>query len=140
SPGVRETLLGFASHLISLVKPTNNPLTESEATKVALTVLSRNLVVFRVGGSYNVSIQYRSGNPERAVQIANAIADAYIAKQLEVKYEPTKRATQWLEGRINELNEKQKVAERLVVDFKKNNNVITADGRLMNEQLIGDLS
>jgi succinoglycan biosynthesis transport protein ExoP len=138
SPGVLGALLGFASHLFSLVKPTK-PLLESEATKVALTVLSKNLLVFRVGASYNLSIQYRSGNPERAVQIANALAEAYIAKQLEVKYDPSKRATQWLEGRIKELNEKQKVAERLVIDFKKNNNVITADGRLMSEQQLADL-
>jgi len=139
SPGVLGALLGFASHLFSLIKPTK-PLSESEATKVAVTVLSKNLLVFRVGGSYNLSIQYRSANPERAVQIANAIVEAYIAKQLEVKYDPTKRATQWLEGRIKELNEKQKLAERLVVDFKKNNNVVIADGKLMNEQLIADLS
>src|SRR5262245_12874313 len=139
SPGVLGSLLGFASPLFSLVKPTK-PLSESEARKVALTVLSKNLWVSRVGGSYHLSIQYRSGNPERAVQIANAIAESYVSKQLEVKYEPTKRATQWLEGRIKELNEKQKLAERLVVDFKKNNNVVIADGKLMNEQLIADLS
>src|SRR6516164_7927715 len=139
SPGILGALLGFASHLFSLIKPTK-PLSESEAAKVAVTVLSKNLLVFRVGGSYNLSIQYQSANPERAVQIANAIVEAYIAKQLEVKYDPTKRATQWLEGRIKELNEKQKLAERLVVDFKKNNNVVIADGKLMNEQLIADLS
>src|SRR6516162_1371600 len=139
SPGVLGQLLGFASPLFSLVKPTK-PLSESEARKVALTVLSKNLWVSRVGGSYHLSIQYRSGNPERAVQIANTIAESYISKQLEVKYEPTKRATEWLEGRIKELNDKQKLAERLVSDFKKNSNLITADGKLMNEQLIGDLS
>jgi succinoglycan biosynthesis transport protein ExoP len=138
-PGVVGVVLGFASQLFSVVKPTK-PLSESEATKVALRAISKNLSVTRVGSSYNLSIQYRSGNPERAVQIANVSADAYIAKQLEVKYDPTKRATQWLEGRIKELNEKLKAAERLVVDFKKNNNVIMADGRLMNEQLIADLS
>jgi len=138
-PGVLGALLGFASHVVSVVKPTK-PLSESKATKVALTVLSKNLSVFRVGFSYNISIQYRSGNPERAVEITNAIAEAYIATQLEVKYEPTKRATQWLEGRIKELNQKLKLAEGLVLDFKKNNNIITADGKLMNEQAIADLS
>src|SRR5262249_30100887 len=74
-----------------------------------------------------------------AVQIANAIAEAYITKQLEVKYEPTKRASQWLEGRIKELYQEQKLAEGQVVEFKKNNNMITADGKLMNEQLIADI-
>ena len=138
-PGVLGALLGFASHLFSLIKPTK-PLSESEATKVAVTVLSKNLVVFRVGGSYNLSIQYQSANPERAVQIANAIVETYIAEQLEGKYEPTRRATQWLEGRIEELNQKLKTAERLVVDFKKNNDMITVDGRLVNEQRITELT
>ena len=45
-----------------------------------------------------------------------------------------------MEGRIKELNEKRKIAERLVVDFKKNNDMIMADGKLMNEQVITDLS
>src|SRR6516225_1411238 len=139
SPGVLGRLLGFASPLFSFDKPTK-PLSESKARKVALTVLSKNLWVNRVGGSYHLSIQYRSGNPERAVQIANEIAESYVSKQLEVKYEPTKRAIEWLDGRIKELNDKQKLAERLVSDFKQNNNVITADGKLMNEQLIAELS
>jgi uncharacterized protein involved in exopolysaccharide biosynthesis len=45
-----------------------------------------------------------------------------------------------LEGRIEELNQKQKLAEHAVIDFKKNNDMITADGKLMNEQVIADLS
>src|SRR5262249_27090940 len=138
-PGVLGTLLGLASPLFSLVKPTK-PLSESEARKVALTVLSKNLFVNRVGGSYHLSIQYRSGNPERAVQIANAIPESYVSRHLALKYGPANRATEWLEGRIKELNDKQKLAERLVSDFKQNNNVITADGKLMNEQLIAELS
>jgi succinoglycan biosynthesis transport protein ExoP len=137
-PGVLGAVLGFASSLFSVVKPTKS-LSESDATKVALTVISKNLSVTRVGWSYNLSIQFRSGNPERAAQIANAIAETYIVEQLEVKYEPTRHATQWLEGRIEELNQKQKLAERLVVDFRKNNNMITADGKLVNEQVIADL-
>jgi polysaccharide biosynthesis transport protein len=139
SRGVLGAVLGFASHPFSVGKPTK-PLSESEATKVALGVLSKNLLVKRVGFSYNLSIQYRSENPKLAVQIANAIAEAYIAEQLEGKYDSTRRATQWLEGRIEELNQKQKVAERVIVDFKKNNDMITADGRLVNEQELADLN
>jgi len=118
----------------------NQPVSESEATRIALGVLSKNLAVKRVGFSYHLSIQYRSGNPNRAAQIANAIAEAYIAEQLEGKYDSTRRATQWLQGRIEELNQKQSLAERAVVDFKKQNNMITADGKLVNEQQITELN
>jgi polysaccharide biosynthesis transport protein len=137
--GVFGAVLGFASHFFSAMKP-NKPLSESEATRAALEVLSKNLAVKRVGVSYHLSIQYRSGNANRAAQIANAIAEAYIAEQLEGKYDSTRRATQWLQGRIEELNQKQALAERAVVDFKKQNNMITADGKLVNEQQIGELN
>jgi polysaccharide biosynthesis transport protein len=136
--GIFGVVLGFASHFFSSSEPT--VLSESEATRAALGVLSKNLAVKRVGFSYNLSIQYRSGNPNRAAQIANAIAKAYIAEQLEGKYDSTRRATQWLQGRIEELNQKQALAERAVVDFKKQKNMITADGKLVNEQQIAALN
>src|SRR5262249_62056435 len=132
-------LLGFASHFFSASKP-NKPLSESEAIRAALVVLSKNLAVKRVGFSYHLSIQYRSGNSNRAAQIANAIAEAYIAEQLEGKYASTRRASQWLQGRIEELNQKQSLAERAVVDFKKQNNIVMMDGKLLNEQQIAELN
>src|ERR1700730_54510 len=97
SEGVFGAVLGFASDFFSASKP-NKPLSESEATRVALGVLSKNLAVKRVGIFYHLSIQYQSGNPNRAAQIANAIAGAYIVEQLEGKYDSTKRAAQWMQG------------------------------------------
>ena len=143
SQGGFESVLGFASHLF----PSNKPKaikpkadSESEATGAALAVLTKNLAVKRVGISYNLSIQYKAGNPTRAAQVANAIADAYIAEQLEGKYNSTRRAARWLEGRLEELEQKQKLAEGAIVDFKKNNNIITADGKLVNEQQLAELN
>src|SRR6516225_9147215 len=131
-------VLRFASHFFSFSKLA--VLSESEATTTALAVLSKNLAVKRIGASYNLSLQYRARNPNRAAQIANAIAEAYIAEQLEGKYDSTRRATEWLKGRLEELNQKQARAERAVVDFKKQNNVVTADGKLVNEQQIAELN
>src|SRR5262249_19682618 len=131
-------VLGFASHFFSSSKPT--VLSESEATTAALEVLSKNLTVKRVGLSYNLSLQYGAGNPNRAAQIANAIAEAYIAAQLEGKYDSTRRATQWLGGRIGELNQKQALAERAVADFKKQSNIVMADGKVVNEQRLAELN
>src|SRR5262245_48943189 len=85
--GIFGVVLEFSSHFFPLSKP--NVLSESEATRAALRVLSKNLEVKRVGFSYHLSIQYRSGNPNRAAQVANAIAEAYIAEQLEGRYDST---------------------------------------------------
>jgi len=136
--GIFGVVSEFSSHFFPSSKPT--VLSESEATRAALRVLAKNLEVKRVGFSYHLSIQYRSGDPNRAAQVANAIAEAYIAEQLEGKYDSTRRATQWLQGRIEELNQKQSLAERAVVDFKKQNNIVMMDGKLLNDQQIADLN
>ena len=68
----------------------SKPLSEFEATRSALGVLAKNLTVNRVGFSYNLAIKYRALSPDQAAQIANAIADSYIAEQLEGKYQSYK--------------------------------------------------
>ena len=103
-------------------------------------MLSKNLTVNRVGFSYNLAIKYRALSPDQAAQIANAIAESYIAEQLEGKYQSTKRATGWLQGRIEELNQKRALAERAVVDFKQEKNMIATDGKLLNEQQVVELN
>jgi polysaccharide biosynthesis transport protein len=132
-------VLGFVSHFFSSRKP-SDVLSEIEATRAAVEVLSKNLIVHRVGFSHILSIWYRSSNPDRATQIANAIAEAYIAEQLRSKYQSTKHATAWLSGRIEELNQKRALADRAVLDFKQKNNVIAADGKLINEQQVAELN
>lgn len=130
-------VLAFASHLFAL---RSEPLSESEAVRAALGVLSKNLTVARTGVSYFIAVKYRAANPELAAQIANAIAEAYIADQFEAKKDPTRRAGVWLQQRIEELNEKRALADRAVVDFKKKQNMVAADGKLINEQQIAELN
>ena len=139
SDGGLAGVLRSALHAFTPNKP-DRSLSEFEATRSALEVLSKNLTVNRVGVSYNLAIKYRASNPDQAAQIANAIAESYIAEQLEGKYQSTKRATGWLQGRIEELNQKRAVAERMVVDFKQEKNMIATDGKLLNEQQVVELN
>src|SRR5262249_36522777 len=136
--GIFGVMLEFALHFFSANK--SAVLSESEATTAALGVLLKNLAVKRVGLSYNLSLQYQAGNPNSAAQITIAIAVAYIAVQLQGKYDYTIRSTEWLQGRLEELSQKQALAERAVADFKKQSNIIMADGKLANEQQIVELN
>src|SRR5262249_55879876 len=85
-------------------------------------------------------IGFRSHNPQRAAQVANAVAEAYINDQLEAKYQATRRAGDWMRDRIKELRDQSTNADRAVVDFKVKNNIVAAGGRLMNEQQISELN
>ena len=105
--------------------------------------LASRLTINRVGLTYIIEIIYRSLDPDRAAQIANAVADAYITDQLNAKYEAARRAAVWLQDRINELHDQVATAETAVVDFKKKHDLVNVGGpgdRLVGQQQISELN
>lgn len=141
SGGLIGTIVGFISNAFRSSEPTS----EFALTRKAMRVFEDRLSIKRAGLSYVINIAFRSLQPERAAQIANAVADAYIDDQLEAKYQATKRASVWLQARIRELRDQASVAERAVVEFKTKNNIVTTGGpeihgRLMGEQQVAELS
>ena len=113
---------------------------ETELTKRAIGAVMGGVTAKRVGLTYVIEVGFQSKSPDGAAQIANAVVEAYIRDQLDAKFQATGRATAWLRDRIAELKEQSAIAERAVEDFKEKNNMISADGRLVNEQQVGELS
>jgi succinoglycan biosynthesis transport protein ExoP len=113
---------------------------ETELTKRAIGAVMGGVTAKRVGLTYVIEVGFQSKSPGGAAQIANAVVEAYIRDQLDAKFQATGRATAWLWDRIAELKEQSANAERAVEDFKDKNNMISADGRLVNEQRVGELS
>jgi succinoglycan biosynthesis transport protein ExoP len=132
-PGIFGTVLGY---LASTAAPTS----ESELQQRAYGAFHNGLVVKRIGLTYVIQIGFTSLSPDRAAQIANATADAYIVDQLEAKYQATRRASTWLQERIEELRKQASTAERAVLDFKKANNIVDTGGRLIGEQQLAELN
>lgn len=101
---------------------------------------SRNLSARRVGVTYVIEVSYRSAYPDRAAKIANAVAEAYIADQLNAKYLAAKRASDWLAERIAELRGQATSAEKSIADFKAENKIVDAGGRSITEQRVADIN
>ena len=106
----------------------------------AIFVFKKKLDIQRVGMSYVIEIDFTSQNPDRAAQIANAVANAYVEDQLDVRYQANQRASDWLQQRLQTLRQEASAAERAVVEFKTKNNIVAAGGRLMNEQQLAELN
>ena len=98
------------------------------------------MTVSRVGMTYVIEIGFKSIDPDRAAQIANAVADGFIVDQLEAKYQTIREATAWLQDRLNELRGQASAAERAVVEYKTKNNIVDTGGRLINEQQLAELN
>jgi succinoglycan biosynthesis transport protein ExoP len=113
---------------------------EAELTKRAVGAVMGGISAKRVGYTYVIEVGFQAKSPNGAAEIANAIVDAYIRDQLDAKYQATRRATAWMHDRIEELKGQSASADRAVEDFKEKNNMVSADGRLVNEQQVGELS
>jgi polysaccharide biosynthesis transport protein len=113
---------------------------ETELTKRAIGAVMGGVSAKRVGLTYVIEVGFQSRSPNDAAQIANAVVEAYIRDQLDAKLQATRRTTAWLLDQIAELKEKSSLADRTVEDFKDKNNMISADGRLVNEQQVAELS
>ena len=111
-----------------------------DPTPRVLNVFERRLTVSRVGMSFVIEIAFLSTNPDRAAQIANAIADGFIVDQLEAKYRTIGQAAVWLQDRLNELRTQASAAERAVVEYKTKHNIVDTGGRLINEQQLAELN
>ena len=145
--GLIGTAMGFVSNALantlSFFLPTNTPrepTPELQIMQGAVGTFQSRLDAKRLGVTYAIEIDFKSLNPDRAAQIANAVADAYVVNSLEAKYQTTRRAAIWLQERLKELREQSTIAERAVVDFKAKNNIVDTGGRLMNEQQLAELN
>ena len=59
----------------------------------ALAVFEKRLVVSHLPGTFVIEVDFQSTDPSRAAQIANAVIDAFIADQVEAKYQTIGKAT-----------------------------------------------
>ena len=120
------------------------PSEEFALTRAAIGRLQSHLTISRSGLTYLINIGFRSHNPQRAAQVANAVAESYINDQLQAKYQATRRGGTWMGDRIKELRDQVTRAEHAVVDFKTKNNIVAVgsekNARLMNEQQLSELN
>ena len=86
---------------------------QSDPLEEMIAAFESNLTIEPAGGRV-VAIKYNSTSPERAAQIANAVANAYITDQLEAKYQANRIATNWLQERQQQLREQADAAQRAV--------------------------
>ena len=87
-----------------------------------------------------IEIGARSRSAEKSAQIANAVATAYIDDQQEAKLQANRTASTWLQERLRQLQGQAAAAERAKVVFKQQNNIVSVDGKRIDEQNLANLN
>jgi len=105
---------------------------------VALNELKHHLVVTRAERTYIVSINVTSEDPAKAARLANAVAQAYLTEQTDVRSDAARQVSQSLSARLKELQGRVRDAEERVEAYKEANNIVNANGELVNEQQLAD--
>ena len=125
---------------LNIFRPHEQTGSDSNLVHQTAGMLLRNLQVNRIGASFIIEINYRSHSAERAAQIANAIAEAYIFDQMDAKYEMQRRASDWLQNRVKDLRQQAAASEDAINAHKTANNMIAAGGTLIKEQEVSELN
>ena len=96
----------------------------SQRKTAALKAINENLSVSPVRGSRLVSVGYDNPSPVIAARIANGFAENFIQSNLDRKFESSKYARQFLEERIAQTKGRLEAAERELVAYAVNQQII----------------
>jgi capsular exopolysaccharide synthesis family protein len=136
--GVKDTV---AEALLNadVTLPSTVASTEGATLKEAIVdYLVGGLAVSQVGFSPAIRIQFTSEDPEEAARLANAVADTYIDDLLNVRFEATETASNFLSNRLAELRAQVQAAEAAVAQFRANNPLAESGqgGSTIDQQLV----
>ena len=114
---------------------------EAQSILDGINSLRGALAVSRSGQAQVLNISITWGDPGRAAQLANAVADAYVVNQLDARFESAKRASGWLSDRIVELRQQLRNSEEAVTKFRSERGLARSGATVaLNDQQLADLN
>jgi len=124
----RQQEEGFSVSSLIPTQSKSEELTEAEILYAVVKALRENLNVFPVPNTQLVHVTYESSNPELAAKITNALAEEYIASQLEAKLDVTVQAAGWLTERLSGLREKLHASEARLQEYRESEDLVDDGG------------
>ncbi|MDE2577601.1 MAG: GumC family protein [Hyphomicrobiales bacterium] len=104
----------------------------------ALAQLEKAVVVKRGERSYVVDVEVRAESREKAVAIANALANAFFAAEQKNADAIVVRQREWLDGKLADLRQRVESAERRAQEFRDKQKIAISDGRSSPEAQLKD--
>ena len=106
-------------------------------TKIAAAeYLSDHVYVDRGAKTYVINITAASENPQLAAQIANTVVEVYVAEQKKQQSATVRDTTESLTQRLADLKSNLERSEQKVETFKAENDLVGANGRLIDDEAI----
>jgi polysaccharide biosynthesis transport protein len=138
---IRETIRNQVNEAKALIGWSDDARTIEPQTaeeQKALEAFFQHLNVSREDVPSIINVTFSSKDPNKAAEIANAIADTYIASTMENKLKSTKLVGQWLQDRMTDLKVQTAAADRALQDYNVANNLVTTNKGLLDSDQISD--
>lgn len=132
--------LSMFRQLLVLIGFSNDP-NEVPPEERVLKAFRERLDVYAVDNSRVIVIEFSSGNPRLAADVANSLADAYIDVQRAAKMQSNSDATEWLGPEIEDLRQRVKDAEARVAAYRSQSDLLIGQNNsVLSTQQLSELS
>ncbi|HXZ33152.1 MAG TPA: polysaccharide biosynthesis tyrosine autokinase [Terriglobales bacterium] len=74
-----------------------------------------------------IEIRFQNPDPKLAADTVNAIVDAYLQRNFDVKYQGAVQVSEWLSKQMEDLKTDAALAEQRLAEFQKQNNILGTD-------------
>lgn len=74
-----------------------------------------------------IDISFAASNPDHAVNVANAFAQAYIDRVLELRVEPTRHAAAWFDDQLQTLRTRLEEAQSELTEFQQKHGIVSTN-------------
>ena len=114
-------------HLLGQEDPSKKLNAEKLQQRASAPVSLGNLHVTRPSGTYLLQISYRSSNAQVAADVANAVANSYVAHIYNIRIRSSASLSQFMEKQLEELKAKMEQSNLALAKFEKDMNVVNPE-------------
>ena len=115
--------------LFSRPPPANQVSKKADLEAAAAGVVLGNRAILPVVGSRLVDIAYTDPDPARAQRIASAFADAFVASNLDKRFEANSYAKVFLEDQLAQLKIRLEASEKTLLDFGEKQEIVQTNDK-----------
>lgn len=132
--------LRVAEIMYDLGLSSTSPDTEADAELAALRSLTMRVGAKRAERTFVVDVSVWTKEPEKSVRLADAVVDSFLEERSLASAEAARRASASLAARLDPLKKRVQIAEEKVETFKRQNNILSAGGQLVDEQQVSAIA
>jgi uncharacterized protein involved in exopolysaccharide biosynthesis/Mrp family chromosome partitioning ATPase len=111
-----------------------------DRTATTLDSLRRVLAVKRDDKVLVLNIIITARSPQKASDLANAVANAYLADQADARRDKAAKASESITARLDEQRKRVEQAENAVEAYRSQHNMVMAQGNLVSDQELTGLN